>query len=240
MRSEEFLRWYRVMEDLLEARLPAEGRRHASVVMDYLETEDAQPFRERLDLCREIRNLLSHSANPDGSAVIEPSEAVVASLKAIVEHIREPMRAEMFMTRRQDLMTARGDYYALRLMRDMEARGFSHVPVLSDERVVGVFSVSTVFSQLAREGELNISEKTRISLFSRSLRVDRHASERFQFAPAGITHAEVSALFERRPAKRKRLAAVFITDTGDEDGALLGMITPWDLLAAKPNADAAV
>ena len=61
-RSERFLKLYRVLEGLLDKRYS--GRREgSSVVMEYLRDDDSEPYRQQLDLCREIRNLLTHTSS---------------------------------------------------------------------------------------------------------------------------------------------------------------------------------
>ena len=50
-------------------------------------------------------------------------------------------------------------------------------------------------------------------------------------APVGTTLPEAQAAFDRRD--KKRMAALFVTRGGGKDGALLGMITPWDVLRQK-------
>ncbi|MEA5066481.1 MAG: hypothetical protein VB065_10555, partial [Eubacteriales bacterium] len=75
MRSEEFLLLYRQLEEALENKYARSLRTTGSVVMEYLRDDDSLPFRDRLNLCREIRNILTHNAAGDDSAVVEPSEA---------------------------------------------------------------------------------------------------------------------------------------------------------------------
>ena len=70
MRAETFLKMYRVLEGLLEDKY---GNSNSSVVMDYINDPDSEPVRQRLNLCRELRNLLTHNAGSDGEPVCEPS-----------------------------------------------------------------------------------------------------------------------------------------------------------------------
>ena len=87
MRSEAFLRTYRVLEELLEIKYARSTRTTSSVVMEFLRDEDSLPFREPLDLCREVRNLLTHNAEPDGGPIVEPSEGLLRALERVVENL---------------------------------------------------------------------------------------------------------------------------------------------------------
>ena len=73
-RSERFLTHYRMLEGLLEKRYSGKKMSSGSVVMEYLHDPDSAPCRTELDMCREIRNLLTH--NTDGAG--EPSVVRVA------------------------------------------------------------------------------------------------------------------------------------------------------------------
>ena len=71
MVSDEFLERYRVLEDLLSERYGGAPRRHASVIMEFADSKEGEIFRDRLDLCREIRNLLTHNAALNGEPVVD-------------------------------------------------------------------------------------------------------------------------------------------------------------------------
>ena len=71
-RAEQFLKLYRKLEGLLEKRYSGKRTAGVSVVMEYLRDADSAPCRAELDMCREIRNLLSHNAGNDGEPVVEP------------------------------------------------------------------------------------------------------------------------------------------------------------------------
>ena len=230
MRSEEFLQLYRVLEGLLDVKYARSKRTVNSVIMEYMRDECSLPYRDSLNLCREVRNILSHNAQVDGSPVVEPSQALLDQLREIVESVSHPLGVLTFATPASSIMTARYDYMALRLMRDMLTNGFSHVPVLDGERFLGIFSVSTIFSYLAAHPGAIIDETTRVKMFRAFLPAEKHVTERFLFLGPDNTYVDVKHIFEQGARKRKRIAALFITDTGDPRGKLLGLVTPWDVL----------
>ena len=235
MRAEAFLRTYRVLEELLESKYARSNRTTSSVVMEFLRDEDSLPFRDQLNLCREVRNLLTHNAEMDGTPVVEPSEGVLKALERVVEAVRQPLLALSFATPASEMMTAHYGVLAVKLMRQMQERGFSHVPVIEQGRFRGVFSVSTVFSYLADHPDAPVGSDTRIKLFKPYLPVDKHMSERFLFMDPQADYPDVKRAFERDVKNRKRVAAIFITSDGGPDGEPLGLITPWDVLGKVQN-----
>ena len=87
VRSDEFIDLYKQLEDALEEKFSGMKRRYSSVVFEYINHYESAPVRESLNLCREIRNLMTHSANLGGVPIVEPSEPVVEALRAALEYV---------------------------------------------------------------------------------------------------------------------------------------------------------
>lgn len=229
-RSYEFLNLYKMIEDTLEARYAREGRRYSSVVMEFIHSPEGEKWKEKMDMCREIRNLMTHTADIGGEAVVTPAEGVVDVLREILEYVQKPPMALDYATKAAQILKVTPMDMALPVMKAMQRRGFSHVPVMQGERMLGVFSVSSVFSD-AISGGRRIDEKTRVKDFSHLLPVENHVFEQFAFIGERATLPEAQAAFDRRD--KKRMAALFVTRDGLPEGLLIGMITPWDVLRRK-------
>ena len=227
----EFLDLYKQLEDALANRLKAGDPRRGSVVVDFMNSTEGAPYKERLNLCREIRNVMTHSADVAGEPVVTPSGAVIQSLREVVEAVKQPCLALSCATPADQLLMADLDDGAVSLMKQMEQRGFSHVPVLREGRLAGVFSVSTVFSAGLQGRKFTLTESTRVRDFEALLPVEKHISERFCFLPEDALLPEACEAFEAKGReKRRRVAAVFLTADGTQRSRLRGMLTPWDLL----------
>ena len=158
----EFLNLYKRLEDLLEAKLNVGETRRGSVVVEFMNSAEGEPYREKLNLCREIRHVMTHNADLDGEPVVIPSDAVVDSLREIVSAIESPRPAAEYATPLEHLMTARMEDYVLDLMRRMEERGFSHVPVLRRGRREGARAPSVRAVPLCRCGRVAVRGLPRV------------------------------------------------------------------------------
>lgn len=235
-RAERFLKMYRILEGLLEKRMTT-ARRGSSVVMDYMRDADSERYRIELNICREIRNLLTHNADSNGDALVEPSEAVLNSLQRIIEHVSAPRYAVDYGTQRDKILWAHPNDAAIEVMHRMNRQGFSHVPVMEHGRISGVFSVGSLFVYLERKGLDALSPSARIGEIDEAMNLDRHGSDRYLFLPRDATIYQVRDAFEERSERNNRLSAVFITRTGSKDEALIAMLTPWDVLKNSSNMD---
>ena len=229
-RSERFLTHYRMLEGLLEKRYSGKRMSSGSVVMEYLHDPDSLPCRSDLDMCREIRNLLSHNTDDAGEPVVEPSEAVVDTLRDIVEYVRRPRLARDYGTPGDQILFAHPNDAALGVMRHMMRMGYSHVPVRDRTGLVGVFSAASLMRYVGDAGFEGLHDSLRIGEIKNALDFDDARSEKYQFFDQDATLPAVRAAFERRRERNSRLAVAFITEAGTQHSEVLAMLTSWDVL----------
>lgn len=231
LNSELFLQKYRILEGLLEKRYEGEKLSSASVVMEYIRDDDSQPVRVELDLLREIRNILSHNAGSDGEPVVEPSDEMLSRLDRVIAYVTRTRLAADFGTPANQVLSARSNDDVLSVMRNMRKRGYSHVPVTEDGRIVGVFSVKCVFDHLAEYGLESLGSGARIRNLGDRIRINRKEGDRYMFVPGDTSIVSVRNAFQRHRERDRRLAAVFVTEDGTAETPLICILTPWDVLS---------
>jgi hypothetical protein len=231
-RSEQFLRLYRKLEGLLEKRYSGK-KVSSSVVMEYLHDPDSAPCRADLDMCRDIRNLLTHNDDEDGQPVVEPSEGVVELLGDIVDYVQRPRLAMDYGTPGEKIMFAHPNDLALDVMRHMLRMGYSHVPVRDKTGLVGVFSAGALMSYVGDRGFEALKDDLRIGDLKKELSVDNEHTDRYLFFDSKTTLTTVRMAFEKPQERNRRLAVAFITEDGGQHSQVLAMLTPWDALKDK-------
>jgi hypothetical protein len=63
------------------------------------------------------------------------------------------------------------------------------------------------------------------------LPVDNHITETFRFLPWDAKVFDAKDLFEKALKKMERIGMIFLTQNGKPTEKLLGILTPWDILA---------
>ena len=231
-RSEQFLRLYRKLEGVLEKRYSGK-KVSSSVVMEYLHDPDSAPCRADLDMCRDIRNLLTHNDDEDGQPVVEPSEGVVELLGDIVDYVQRPRLAMDYGTPGEKIMFAHPNDLALDVMRHMLRMGYSHVPVRDKTGLVGVFSAGALMSYVGERGFEALKDDLRIGDLKKELSVDNEHTDKYLFFDSETTLTTVRMAFEKPQERNRRLAVAFITEDGGQHSQVLAMLTPWDALKDK-------
>lgn len=228
--AERFLMIYRELERALEKRYAEHAMGSFSIIMEYLHDPDSLPYRTELDLCREIRNLLSHNADRDGKAVIQPSDDIIITLREILTHVQRPRLAANYGTPGDRIMFAHPNDLAESIMRSMRHRGFSHVPVRDKNDLIGIFSAESLFAFFDKNGFEAAKRDLRIKDLKDALDFGDNRSEKYMFLPADATLLTVRDAFDKRTKRNNRLAVVFITEDGTRNTKILRMLTPWDVL----------
>lgn len=233
MRAETFLSMYRVLEGILGEKYSEANAKTSSVVMMYIQDPESEPVRKKLDLCREVRNLLTHNADENGAPLVEPSQALLDSLYEIISYVEKPSSALSFATKAENIMRAHPNDRIMDVMRRMYKHGYSHIPVIDDDRIYGVFSKSSVFRHLLEKG--SVGNNDRIREMGESIKLMGQRDSRYIYLPPEATYLEARSRFETMSGRNNRLAVIFITSTGDEKGTLMGMLTPWDVMKDRPD-----
>lgn len=232
--AREFLDLYNELERLLKNKYKNKDRRFPSLIMRYENEPGGVRFRDELELCRETRNLLSHSPLVDGEELVSPSARLLDVLRNVIAEIKDPPTARSICTPTEKLLLCTGCERVIDVIRTMLEKGYSNVPILEDGVLDGVFSAGTLLSSLA-EGTGTYSADSLVSDFARFLPPNVKRQESYSFARPDATYYDLKDEFTPQGPKKSRVAAVFVTSDGTPFGRVLGMITPWDLLRAFPE-----
>lgn len=229
IKTDEFMDLYKEVEELLKNRGYKNGR--SSIIMQFISSPEGRQFKEELNTCREMRNILSHCPDIDGQQPLVPTDAAIGALKRVADYLSEPPLALSRATTSKDLFYTKLNGRAVSVMNKMVQFGYSHVPVFDNGSLFGVFSISTVFSKALDTIGDPVTDNTLISDFAEYLPIDNHVCESFVFADRNTTLVEAETILEKNPGSPgKRIAAIFITQNGSPKEHILGMLTPWDVL----------
>lgn len=230
-RANDFLELYKEVEEALKIRyMKHPNERFSNAVVRFTNSSEGRAFKEELNLCREVRNLLSHHARFDGEDAVEPSEKLIAFLRKLLHYLENPPEAGNIGTKTEFLLRATRGTRLLDIFEHMEKKGFSHVPILQEDRLFGVLSISTVFTYYKNRPDDLLGHDACVERLWDFLPPEKHANERFAFVEPSCSYEKLRSLFADGGPTKKRLAAVFVTANGKQDSRLLGMITPWDML----------
>lgn len=228
--TDEFLQLYKKLEFEGRRIYFPDAKENESIIGRLFNIPQLKKYKEDLDYCRVVRNFLTHNPKVNGVYPIVPSVEMINLLKHCVQVVVSPPKAIDFAIPFQKMYTATLDSKASEVIKTMNMYTYTHVPIIENNRVFGIFSDNTVFTYMCSEMSLSIDENTTIRKFQKYLPFDEHLNEYFVFLPKSSYFYEIQDLFKYTQTRKKLLSVIYITPNGRRDEPLLGMITPWDII----------
>lgn len=212
-------------------------RRDESAINFLLQRPEYQQYYIDLDYCRELRNFLSH--NPEIKNSIQPTQGLIYFLDEMIKQVINPPLAEKHAITKEDIISAKPNDYVLPFMQEMKLHSYSHIPILENDIVIGVFSENTILSYLLHDEMICIDNTTKFSddNLMKYLPLAAHTSETFKFVNQSILLEDANSIFQDALQKGERIGLVFLTETGDEKEPITGILTAWDVAGAKTFAN---
>ncbi|OGH16010.1 MAG: hypothetical protein A3C30_00880 [Candidatus Levybacteria bacterium RIFCSPHIGHO2_02_FULL_40_18] len=230
--TDKFLAIYNEIDHYMRGFLNAQDYVDHGVLLRQMSEKNRlfSDYYKDLKLFAELRNLLVHNPYPDrANPIIIPHEYITQKYEEIKNAIMRPKKAIDIAIRREFIYTTSLDANAIDVMAEMDDKTYTHVPVIEEDKLIGVFSENTLLAYLVSHRDAIILKDTKIEEFKDFIGVDKHKSEYFEFVPRDTLLADVELLFQQGLKARKRIAVVYITENGRRDEKLLGMVTAWDV-----------
>lgn len=230
--AEEFLQLYKQLEFDGRINFFPDSKENDNIIGRLINTTQLKKYKESLDYCRVVRNFLTHNPKVNGVYPIVPSEEMLSLLKKCIRIVNNPPKAIDFGIKLDTLYTAKPDDRLSDVLETMNKFSYNHVPIIEEDKLIGVLSHNTFFSYIYNERALSITNDTLIREFDKYIKLDEHLNEYFEFVSKDAMLLEIEELFKYnyRSKRSKILAAVFFTQDGKRTQKILGMITPWDIL----------
>ena len=232
--SEKFLTIYNEIDDFMRQNLDAEHYvGHSDLIYKMIKKGNSvfEYYYEDLRSFARLRNAIVH--NPDkriADPIAEPHDEIVKQYKELLDKVLRPELAlDQLAIPMDKLYTVTPSTNVLKAMKIMSDKVFTYLPVLERRKLTGVFSASTLFDYILSFKGAIIDEKLAIGDLGETIKINNNACEAFVFAKKDVTVIEIEDTFRKGFKDNKRIAVVFITEDGTETGALLGIITAWEV-----------
>ena len=232
--NELFFNLYNAFDNVLRKHYNIEDSNQSVIVKRINELKNSSSALkrkrgERLDIIRNLRNSLAHieKFNNDDNFIIKAN--LIKALKNEIEDIKKPLLAIDICRPIDKVIYANINDLLIPLIEKMVNEGYSHIPILSNGILVGVFSENSVFNSLYKTGNNSLNNSTKVSEYLPFIDIDKHSSRYFLFVSKNIKVDNLYELFNNKK-QNKKLAMIFITENGKVDENVLGIITSYDLI----------
>jgi len=227
--ADEFISTFNQIETYLRSLSETNRHREFLSLLDEVSKSNTvvRKYREDLRQYAKLRNAIVHQITNE--PIAEPSSKTVDNIQKIYECLTKPPMAEQIASKPVEYCCM-GDLIS-EVIEKMTKHDFTCMPVYENNRFKGVFSESSVVRWLeescGKDGFL--LEQTTMQHLEKYFISPSDNFQGYKFIPRKTNVFEVQDFFLSFTENRRRLAALFITENGKKEEAILGIITAWDL-----------
>ena len=236
--GDKFLNLFKQLEKAIEEECQKVGietyHKEISYLINKLSEKNniVKKHKNELDLIREVRNTNTHNIIGKSKYVVYPSPEINIRLENIIDEIKKPpmIYDSSICIKRQAMYcrTLKDSIYDT--IKEMTKKLYTHVPILENEKLVGIFSENTLLDIVNIESGIIIDEMTSFSDIKNAIKIENHSMEDFEFISRRKNIYDVENMFKDYFSRNKRLGCVYITQNGNKNENILGMLTAWDVL----------
>lgn len=200
----------------------------------YLRNDDKyKRYKEEIKYCQEVRNLLSHKKKVDEHFAVEPNHQMIDFVNRLIERIQNRAKCSDIQVGIKDVFWQPFDGSVKNAMKIMREKLFTHIPILENGVVKGVFDENSVFNYLSDEEIVAVEDDLTFRNIVGYISLDNREMEEFLFFKSSLYIEELENKFEEAFNRGKRIGVTFLTQSGSRTEKLLGIVTPWDIIAAS-------
>mgnify|MGYP002569428686 CR=1 FL=1 len=231
----EFIKLYNIIDDCLSKSLDVEKN-------DMSFTQKVNTLRTKGDhiishfyvdllIYAKLRNVVVHDTTTD-EPIARPSDITIEKMRQIIQLMTQaPLALDSIAHPYSELLTTKPHHKIAELMRRMHKSGAAYVPVIEDGQLAGVFSMSALTAYISAKGISDINEELTIAQMEPYYRINNaKRTEAFFSVDANADIYDIDNIFNKTVNTGLSIGAVFITHDGSNNGQLLGMVTPFDLV----------
>lgn len=233
---EDLIKLYNEVDHFLRLQYKSDKYADHSFLIQQVSTTNPVVARNQqiLRAVAQIRNSLIHNPIPAiAQPLLEPSPKLVSTYKNVRDSLLNPANAMSIAVGAEKIYKSSLDAKLSDVLKDMSKNTYTHVPIMDNGEMVGIFSENVLLTYLVDIGETVITDDMTISDVKKFLPLSAQRGESFMFLPRKASLAEVYKIFNEAIKVRKRIGMIFITEHGKEKEKLLGIITAWDLASPE-------
>lgn len=226
--ADKYIEKYKLLEEIVRSTYNLKDEDSISY---YLRNQASfKEFNDDIKYCQDVRNLLSHKKKLNNNFAVEPNDQMLIFIDRLIEKIKNLPKCKDIQIKKSCVFWQSLDGPVKQTMKLMSEKMYTHVPILENDRVIGVFDENSIFNYLAAEEIIEINESLTFQDIQQYLSLDDREMESFLFFKPTAYVEELKDKIEVEFKKGKRIGIVFITNNGKRSEPLQGIITPWDII----------
>ncbi len=229
--AEIFIDKYKQLEEVVRSTYHLKDNDSISFYLS--EQVKYQRFKEEIKYCQDVRNLLSHKKKINSSFAVEPNNQMIEFIESLIGRIKRRTKCSDIQVKMNNIYWQTIDGNVKETMSAMRRNLYTHIPILENGTVIGVFDENSIFNYLASEEIIEIDSELSFRNIGNYISLEDREMEEFLFFKIDSYVEELESEIEGYFKRGKRVGLTFLTQNGKPKEKLLGIITPWDIISAS-------
>ena len=141
-------------------------------------------FKDDLNFILDIKDIcIKYNGNTNYDYTTSPNPNINYKLKKIIDIIENPplISKSKIMIKWDDIYKREITDNVFETIKTMSEKVYTYVPILENNKFIGVFSGNIILDIIEKEQEIILNEKTDFSEFRETIKVENHSMEKFKF-----------------------------------------------------------
>jgi predicted transcriptional regulator len=225
----KFLEEFKKLEKRIKDIANKGDEAHFSDILNIVENKNyvVKSKRQIIQNLYALRNIIAHGDRDKYLAEI--NNLAFEEIDKILELLNNPPTAKrVFKT---VVFTANITDRTEDVIKEMNKKIYTHIPVYDNKKYVGTFSENTLLSWLVdninQKGEADFRKSRLIDINKKYL---NSPNDKIEFISQDTNIFDIKQIFEKTIKDKKRLGALYITSSGNRDSfPPIGIVTAYDL-----------
>jgi hypothetical protein len=183
-----------------------------------------------LQQASQVRNIISHNND-----VIIPSEKFLNDFRKVVDKICEPLKIENVMIQLSKLRTAGLSTKVGSVINMLKEYGFNTIPIIDNNQLMGVFTEKSAYDYLSMKKNQTLTKDMKIRDILEAIDLNSDPRKYFDFIGRDASIIEAYDCFTRDLKSKRELLLLLVTEEGEKEQKLLGIVALRDIEKALFN-----
>ncbi len=172
----------------------------------------------------QMRNIIAHNND-----VLIPSQRFLSEFKELVFKITKPKQVKDVMTPFEDLQTRSLNSTIKEVIDLLKSSGFSSIPIVEKDELIGIFTEKSLFDYLSMDYSKGVEKSMLVSEIIDAIDLNNHPRRYFEFVSKELSIYEAYQIFNKDKLQRREMLLLLVTEKGDSNEHLLGLVALRDL-----------
>ena len=184
-------------------------------------------YRKELEYCRDVRIFLQHETKIDKEFAIIPSDEMIELITKIIDLVKNPITCLKISKKINEIYYKSENDYVVSSMLAMNHKKYTHIPIIENNKVIGVFSKTSIFNLLLEEDISFLNSSLKFKDIKKYISLD---TEKYIFCNSDMNVKEMEEKIVSEFRNGNKVSMIFLTSNGKENGEFIGLFTPFDIM----------